>query len=63
MKVGLTWNHQYIANDGNLKLGLTVNNALPHANWKAGLEMAYGKEFGSIPRFTLATSVVLLMDY
>ena len=63
MKVALTWNHQYIVNDGSLKLGLTVNNALPHANWKAGLEMAYGQEFGTIPRFTLATSVVLLMDY
>lgn len=63
MKIALDWNHQYIINEGELKLGFTVNNVLPHANWKAGLEMLYGEAYGSIPKFTLATSIVLLMDY
>ena len=61
--MALDWNHQYVLNEGELKLGLTVNNILPHANWKAGLEMLYGEAYGAIPKFTLATSIVLLMDY
>lgn len=63
MKIALTWNHEYIINDGNLKLGFTVNDIFPHANWKAGFEMQYGQDFPSMPKFTLATSIVLLMDY
>lgn len=63
IKMALDWNHQYVLNEGELKLGLTVNNILPHANWKAGLEMLYGEAYGAIPQFTLATSIVLLMDY
>lgn len=63
MRFALAWNHEYMTDDGNLKLGFTVSNVLPHANWNAGLEMVYGGEFSPVPKFTLATSVTLLMDY
>lgn len=63
MRLALAWNHEYVVNDGNLKLGFTVNNVLPHASWNAGLEMVYGGEFSPVPKFTLATSITLLMDY
>ena len=63
MRFALAWNHEYMTDVGNLKLGFTVSNVLPHANWNAGLEMVYGGEFSPVPKFTLATSVTLLMDY
>ncbi len=63
MKFGLLWRHKYIANEGDLSLGLTVGGVLPHANWKLGMEMVYGEAFRPVPKFTLATSVVLVLDY
>ena len=63
IKVGVEWNHLYVVNEGDLSLGLTVSDILPHANWKVGLDMAYGENYRPIPKFTLGTSIVLLMDY
>lgn len=63
MQLALVWNHQYVVDEGELKVGFIVNNALPHANWKLGLEMLYGQAFAPVPKFTLASSMVLLMDY
>ncbi len=63
MKIGFLWRHKYVVDEGDLSLGLTVSNVLPHANWKVGMEMAYGAPFRPVPKFTLATSVVLVLDY
>lgn len=63
MKIGFLWRHKYVVDEGDLSLGLTVSNVLPHANWKVGMEMAYGDPFRPVPKFTLATSVVLVLDY
>lgn len=63
IKLGLEWNHRYIVDEGELSLGLTVSNVLPHANWQVGLDMEYGRQYAPIPKFILGTSIELLMDY
>lgn len=63
MKLGLGWNHRYVINEGELTLAFTVSNILPHANWKAGLDMEYGEVYSPVPKFTLATSLELILDY
>lgn len=64
MKIGLEWNHNVLAESGNVVLGFIVSGILPHAEWKTGLETTYGSLYTDrIPKIKLGSTIKVQMNY